>query len=312
MLKLIVLSDTQHHPWQEALNDSHWVRQVEVWDWASAWAKEENADAIVFAGDLFESKRAVRTDVLVRAYDAIKNVAKDGFGIYMLAGNHDWYGDTCTLDLFDHDPNFIVVKNEPLYLEQGVVLVPYGATVEPDINYRVMITHTDIRNADMGHGILNDASRMDEGCFKKTKQRKLVLCGHYHKPQTIQLGKNYVPVEIIGSPYHVNWSDMDTPHRGLLCLTLLGDKVKVKRKKLMCFPRFVSSPDKARQGFDFVRDATPEEDRSSVEVTSLSKAADDDIQRSISGYVNERTKSPKRRRLLRTLGKSLYAKKNEK
>lgn len=307
--RYIIIGDTQLHPWMENIDDRHWRKLPEIFDHAAVWADELDADGIVHMGDLFESKRAVRSDVLVATIRKIKEVTqtRSPMSFFFLAGNHDFYGGECMLDVLPDRDNVVVVTREP-YKIQGALFVPYGIQPDPDIRYRVMFAHADIRSAHLGHGIHADTSTIDERCLLKQGKRELVVNGHYHHPQQIQLSSKHVPVECMGTPYHVSWSDMDSPRRGLTCIELLeGGGYRIKRKTLGSYPCFLSSAEHTRPGLDFVREtAKLNTANASVREESYTVGGAD-MRQSIQGYAQSRTNSKKKARTLAEIGFALYS-----
>src|SRR3990167_8487607 len=87
---IVVWGDLQAHPWQELERPDRWRELLCVFGMVNRVAKDHDADAIVFLGDLFQNKRTLRADVvgetLIQFARAIEEFDKP---YYIMEGNHD-------------------------------------------------------------------------------------------------------------------------------------------------------------------------------------------------------------------------------
>lgn len=312
MRSWVVFTDLQLHYWQESERPNRWKDMLNVFDVVFRTAKKRNAD-IIFLGDLFESKRSIRSDILSATYMRIaKLMRKSDARFHFVAGNHDQYAGICTQSAFRlgrrffvHDSNHATCINA----DYGIYALPYGAMSDPGLDYRVLCSHVDIRGAKMSTGISAESSGVDESIFHKRGDRTLVLNGHYHVPQTIDLGKKYVRIECLGAPLQHNWGDARSSDidRGIYVLDMHdGGSSNITKIPLRKFPKFYIDPDDTtyiRKGVDFVR-TTPK-----IKVESKRKGVKDiaaiDPAAFIPAFVSSKIKDEKQRKQLISAGLAL-------
>lgn len=261
-VRWVVFGDIQVHFWQETERPSRWKEMLDVFDVVFRTAKKHQAD-IIFLGDMFESKRSIRSDVLSATYERIaKLMRKSEARFHFIAGNHDQYAGICTQSAFKLGRKFFVHDGNTstsISTEYGVYALPYGATPDPKLDYRVLCSHVDIRGAEMSTGILAESSGVNEAVFRRWGQRDLVLNGHYHVPQTIDMGRKYVKIECLGAPLQHNWGDARSSdiERGIYVLDIHeGGRNRLTKIPLRSFPKFYIDPKDVscvRKGVDFVR-----------------------------------------------------------
>ena len=312
MRSWVVFSDLQLHFWQETERPDRWKDMLNVFDAVFRMAKKHNAD-IVFLGDLFESKRSIRSDILSATYMRIaKLMRKSDARFHFVAGNHDQYAGICTQSAFRLGRRFLVHDSAHatcINAEYSIYALPYGAISDPNLDYRVLCSHVDIRGAKMSQGILAESSGVDESIFYRRGSRSLVLNGHYHVPQTIDLGKKYVRIECLGAPLQHNWGDARSGdlERGIYVLDMHEDgKSSTTKIPLRKFPKFYIDPDDTvciRKGVDFVR-TTPK-----IKVESKRKGVKDiaaiDPVSFIPAFVSSRIKDERQRKKLISAGLAL-------
>jgi len=244
-LRMVVFSDTQFHPWQESERPDRWHEMIAVIARVRGIAEQERADAVVFCGDLFESKAFLRSDVCAAALSAIREQLLFRFRTIWLAGNHDWYRGECILNALrrecdqativapDSNPETCIVTQ---HLSAGgkdetsgwrLAFAPWGAS--PGLlaflsreTYDVLFTHTEFRGGVFSPGIVSERSGLpDELLLRRQRGARAIIAGHYHRPQVIQSNAGAAPIGVVGAPYHINWTDADDlGARGCLLLTL--------------------------------------------------------------------------------------------
>lgn len=277
MYKILAWGDLHVHPWQENERPDR-VREnyLRVIGDVARCAEDEQVDMIVFLGDLFESKRSVRTDLFVQTYNALRASFLEEGPLIWLAGNHDYYKGSCTLlPLIDGryiGVSSIVVWNgvhvrsiprEPSPEYDWVLgFIPSGTSVPEGhrvlLESDVLFLHTDVVGAQMAEGLQTEASGVHESFFELGGRCKLVVNGHYHVPQDIQR-KGWVPIHCVGAPLQHNWSDASNPKQGLTdsrgcSIITLEDAgvVTTKRIKFDQYPRFYTEGDPRIREGDFV------------------------------------------------------------
>jgi hypothetical protein len=230
-------------------------------------------DAVVFLGDLFESKRLLRADIVSATYQQIQKpyLSRNATGtipFHLLAGNHDYFMDSCTLDALHNPENNRYVYRKGLPLEQLLVeqsgerllFLPNGHALSDTEIEQVMgmrldavFLHIDIPNA-LPH-INPNLYELPEWLLKADIRN--IVSGHYHTPGIVAIADNR-PVHICGAPLCHSWRDIDdTLSRGAMLLDTgtgairrypVGDK----------YPKFYPcNKDGARPSVDFIR-STPD------------------------------------------------------
>jgi len=267
---IVAFGDVHAHPWQDGERPDRWKDCVKAIDLVYDVANAEKADMIVFCGDLFESKRAIRTDIAAAVAEQIHDASKYFCAgatatprhVIYLAGNHDMYRDSCVLRMLGEPVRVIEGQaQEILYPKRGHFLfAPHGTNwanvVEKD--YDAVFTHQEFKGAELRPGILTQDDNVPEWVRARSR---IVINGHYHIPQTlVHKGKGKLAdVLCLGSPLQHNWKDVDDPLlRGcwIIELSCGGKAARYKDVHVLGgfdeFPRFFSSDEGAREQ-DFVR-----------------------------------------------------------
>lgn len=277
MTRLLLWSDTQFHNWQESEDPNRWVELVGVIGKVFRLAVKNKCHIVVFLGDLFESKRSIRGDIGSLVYaELIKWHTWAGIPSFFIAGNHDWYsvphptGDGeartfCSLDPLAEVQGMEVIRTVPRRICKGVTAIPWGYTgdIRQSSRTQVFLLHTDIRGAKYSAARTehcSDKTGINESILQKKDQLSLCINGHYHHPQRVLLGKGYVPVDCLGSPYAINWTDADDPNRrGIALLDVFNDSRKPKLTRIpLKYPRFWNSLGDHVRETDYVRDLKKE------------------------------------------------------
>ena len=147
---------------------------------------------IVFAGDLFNRRLLVPTDVFDYTYELISKYNTQT--IYLVVGNHDMYGSKpkhTILNAFsemNHVNLITEVTNVYFQPEVDFTLVPYGEPIPAASNlakrYRVLVAHYGIHEAKLGPANYRMESDLTVAKIKKYGY-DLALFGHIHKPQAL-------------------------------------------------------------------------------------------------------------------------------
>lgn len=308
MKKFIVFSDAQFHPWQETTHPELWVRMTNVITKSFKLANKRKAD-VLFLGDLFESKRAVRSDISSVVYRKLATCLKKfpSTKFHFVAGNHDQYAGVFTQEALRLNENVVMhTGSSPSYIDEelGVVALPYGASVSATLPYRVLCSHVDIKGATMGSGVKAEESSVDDGLFRKAGRRELVLNGHYHVPQHMK-NRRQVDIWCVGAPFQHNWNDARYSKipRGLWELTVTEHRALFRRALILkSYPRFyMSESDKDyRPSIDFIRAETTVEDDTPI-ADNVCGTVEDLVKR----YVYDRVDDEERRERLVAMGISI-------
>lgn len=282
-LSVMVFSDLQSHQWQEGLQDAREYDCIAVLRELRKRVEQESPDVLVFNGDLFESKRTLRSDIVSATYAELHSLCRSARNVCLNAGNHDYYRGTCTLDPFIGISKTVHVATRrtgavavSIY-GWDLLLLPngcdYAAAEEQHAgrDYAAVFVHDTLAGAVMGNSQRPDTgeTQVPAWAFAQTrhKAKALVVAGHYHTPQVLHpYGKDgNVPCLVTGSPIRYNWTDIDDlVPRGYFILEFSRERqhakvnCAIKRRSLDAnFPLFVSSEDKRTKPTDFVlmRDA---------------------------------------------------------
>jgi DNA repair exonuclease SbcCD nuclease subunit len=260
-VKYLVWGDLQMHPWQETQRPDRWRNMLGVVSDVFTQAHKHSVDCIVCLGDLFESKSAVRADVMSETMDClIGHHRKHNFLSIYISGNHDFYGGESSLTPLGNLQNVHVVADYPLYIpgSEASLCIPFGCKnfESSKEDYRILFTHNDIVGARVNKHVLTKESGIPDRFLKRKRVRKAVINGHYHHPQKIIISEDHVPVTCVGSPVQINWSDADSKReRGFLLINETPSAVKLSRIYLPKYPKFYNgNPPEAREGIDFVRE----------------------------------------------------------
>ena len=171
----------------------------------------------IFAGDLIHDKAIIYT-VAQEVFKDFLNKNSD-LTFSMIAGNHDMSstGETqkCALAVFSEFANVEhCVMYEPKVVG-NITYVPYCENfldrIKTDIEPNdILISHLGVNEAMLQSGL----SRVDKITLNDLKKFKLVLLGHYHKPQMIE--GNGVTVHYPGLIFHRDWNDKNEQKQFLI------------------------------------------------------------------------------------------------
>lgn len=272
MSTIVVFSDLQAHPWQEGEVTAQYGRFndcLRAIDAVTQVAIQEKADCVVFNGDLFESKRLLRSGIAAQVYAALLRMRshaalKRATFVYN-AGNHDYADNDHSLHAllptakrdalrvhvctkFDDAPTRVV-------LPDGVELlfVPNGMSVAGNTPYTIAFIHGNVTGAAMHHGVACTTQDYPAKFFRRMGTRERVINGHFHSPQTLHATQDRVPIHIVGAPLQHSWSDADDESsRGCMVIRTQPHTQVVRHSFDHLFPKFWTTAQNARAS-DFVR-----------------------------------------------------------
>lgn len=285
MTDFLVFSDFHAHNFQAFSKQVPWPTGgsinsrlkdcVDVIEEMRAYAKQHNIKHVLFGGDLFHSRSAVKTEVFNVIYEAVNAWADDLAYMFMIPGNHDMAdreGHVHSLKAFRRENLILMDQNwHALYrpeIKVQIIGVPYTPDREEaarrlervgkaadDCKAKygapsILLAHLGMQGAKVGSDYVlvsdNDVTVSD------IPHDKFALClfGHYHQHQ--QLFSNGW---FIGATHHHNWGDAGT-RRGFLHLTVNPDGTHSFKQIETKAPRFVNLDDQntgAWRKQDFIR-----------------------------------------------------------
>jgi DNA repair exonuclease SbcCD nuclease subunit len=249
------LSDT-HLGVKNNSNDWIDITSSYFYEWFIPLVKKnyEQGDILIHLGDVFDSRQSINLKVLklgVDIFESLSEIFCDG--IYVIAGNHDLWGNTTNeinslksikwipnVNIFEEPDTLILGKTE-------IFMMPWRKNHEEDTKtleetqaHDVLCCHADIRGLKFNKYVMNE----DGSDISKFEKFKKVYSGHIHYAQVVG------NINMLGSPYEITRSDMDNPKSvWLLDLETLDDK------------RFINnhSPKYKRFNFDEILESTPEQ-----------------------------------------------------
>ena len=281
-LKGIVFGDLQAHPWQEQISATRWRDCVKVISDVYDKADEVDADFVCFLGDLFESKRAIRSDVMAAVYEKfIENARHFDGHTYLVKGNHDIYRQGCTLQPFRGAGGKITVCETVTAVKlhgYDLLFVPWGSEAQSVglSKYSLAFTHCEFKGArhSATHVTEDDSMPPQFRNARIDNPNRVIFNGHYHHPKTYMGQKNEdVPLVNVGSPMHHDWSDIDSGPRGCVEVFIDGGAPSWKWHHFD-YPRFFRDESSAefREGKDF---ALPKLDEGRTAQTATHKDVED-------------------------------------
>lgn len=192
---------------------------LEFIDWFCEQAAQNNADAIVFLGDWFESRESIMLHTLNASHDAACRLNAFGKPVFFITGNHDIRFKTSrevsSTIIFSEFGNFNIIKDTPLEVEMGKnksVFMPFIFHDEYGFNSAYVNTfdyvfgHFEFKDFVVTGKTVKLEHGPDHTMFSKPKR---IFSGHFHKRQ---LEGN---VCFIGNPFPTNYGDVMDDQRGM-------------------------------------------------------------------------------------------------
>jgi len=215
-MKFVVLGDT--HFGVKGFSDDFLDNQLLFFkNQLFPYMKEHGIDTIVQLGDLLDNRKTMNIKTFNRLVDEFFTPMKEnGFKIYSILGNHDiYYSSTLEINLVKYFqelfPETVEIFDKPSVISLGEYkykLFPW--IIENKLKPKdmedvdVVFGHFEIKNFEMVKGHVDESSSLTSQFFKKAKNLKRVVSGHYH----IQSTDGFVMY--VGTPYQMNWGDYDT------------------------------------------------------------------------------------------------------
>ncbi len=174
-----------------------------------------NIEVIFIGGDLLHGKSII--------YAIAQKIMLDFFRKYpnitfcVIDGNHDLSGKgseaISALISLDNEPNVKRIKQDHEMVE-NMLLVPYSYNmikVIKESKAEILISHFGLNEGILNSGISIIA---DIGLKDLIGKYKMVLLGHYHKPQEII--NDSISLYYVGSPVHLDWGEKNEDKRFLV------------------------------------------------------------------------------------------------
>jgi DNA repair exonuclease SbcCD nuclease subunit len=198
MTKLLFFSDMHLDNWSAFSTidgfgyNTRLLEQLRILETILRYAQEHSCK-VIFAGDLFNRRLLVPSDVL---YLTSMIISSYKIPIYLLVGNHDMFGGIpaqTVLEVFKHMNHVSVVNSTcQIYAQPDVhiTLVPYGepiptaSTELPESAFQILVTHYGIHEAKLGPSNYRMESDLTVKQIKEFGYT-LSLFGHIHKPQAL-------------------------------------------------------------------------------------------------------------------------------
>lgn len=212
-MRAVVFSDLHCHPWpafsrlDESGTNTRLRDTLRVLELVAKAAIDRKADCIIFAGDFFHTQR-IEAEVLHLAAETLSNFPIN-IPILAIEGNHDQATKIMNLTSVSGlrvPRQWNWLRNLDLRVS-GIHVwgVPYGSEAFPKPVPDIAVLHRGVHGAQVSDyflsGFEHDLKLEDAHLYAK----KLVICGHYHKPQFFE---NDVKVLIPGSPLQHTWGDV--------------------------------------------------------------------------------------------------------
>ena len=195
--------------------------------------KSKKINIVFFLGDFFDNRNSINVHTGNTAYKSLKKLC-DNFTVYMLVGNHDLYFKNSieinSLNQFKDIDNLFIIDQttEVDFNGKSGLLCPWHFNINQykDKHYDYLFGHFEMNGAALC------GSTFEGGEYNMstlTKISPLVFSGHFHirKHYNFKNGK----VITVGSPFQLDWGDVDN-ERGYYTLdTQSGDYQFIKNTK---------------------------------------------------------------------------------
>jgi len=249
-MKALVFSDLHIHNWSafarldedgvnDRLQDTLLALTVICGEAASNPGKY---DCVIFAGDLFEVTK-LPAEVIALASRVIEDFGPLGIPVYAIEGNHDQASrarEIASVEGLRVPDNWFWIGGRVADCA-GLKIVGrnYGAP-PPQKSADVAVIHRGVNGAMISEYFAadfeDDLKLEDAGKYAS----KLVICGHYHKPQIFR--RKSGPVVLVpGAPLQHTWGDLGQD-RGYWEVEI-GDMVSATFHEIEGLPKFVRISD---------------------------------------------------------------------
>jgi len=185
-------------------------------DEVAVYCRENGISNIVIGGDTLHGKSviyAIAQDIMLDYFEKYKDIT-----FYVIDGNHDLSGKgsdvVSALRPLKYIPNIIWVGHTSIHQHSNILFVPYSHELPQTIKENkadILISHFGLNEGILNSGlsIVADLSLKD-----LVGKYKLVLLGHYHKPQEIITPQ--IQLYYVGSIIQLDWGEKGDEKRFLV------------------------------------------------------------------------------------------------
>jgi DNA repair exonuclease SbcCD nuclease subunit len=188
-MRVIVSGDLHLKSW----DDKHYINNLPrklndilmCFNQMCEYATSNNINTIIIAGDTNDTKNVVYTIGFVLLKKIIEKYNNINF--YFIHGNHDSTQKVdkySAIELLNGTNNVRCVTTENFVLD-NIIMVPFSHEIYDVVNalpsHDILISHFGVNDAQLSSGI----SISSPVGLKELSKFKLVLLGHYHKPQNL-------------------------------------------------------------------------------------------------------------------------------
>lgn len=176
---------------------------------------ENDISTLVIGGDILHGKSiiyALAQNIMLEFFNEYNNMK-----FWVIDGNHDLSGKgddaVSALRSLKSVPNVEWITKEPRQ-HDNVLFVPYSTKVADQVKHRsadILISHFGLSEGILNSGI-SIVSKINMTDLRS--RYKLVLLGHYHKPQEII--EETVSMYYVGSPTQLDWGEKGDKKRFLI------------------------------------------------------------------------------------------------
>lgn len=179
---------------------------------------ENDIDQIVIGGDILHGKSVIYAIAQKVMLEFFRKYA-DTIHFTVIDGNHDVSGKgtdaVSALEPLASEPNVLWISMKDKYFQnENILFIPHS----PDMVKIIKSSSADILVSHFGlnEGKLNSGISIvsDIGMKDLRENYKLVLLGHYHKPQEII--EDNISLYYVGSPIQLDWGEKNDEKRFLI------------------------------------------------------------------------------------------------
>lgn len=176
---------------------------AEVLNQILRYCNEHEIKTFLVLGDIFHTRGYISTFVVKSLHDVLEHFNKNGIEVVLLAGNHDQATKDYTITALSVFRGVAKIIEKP-EVYKDCLFLPYTNSSEQveellsKHNTDIVFGHLGVSGGTVGEEDYELNSELKPEVFKDCK---LVLLGHYHKPQVLS------NIVYVGSPLHINFSD---------------------------------------------------------------------------------------------------------
>lgn len=208
-----------------------------------SYCKKNDISNIALAGDIYHGKSIISNLAQNLFKEIIIRNKKIKF--ILIDGNHDLCsqreGSVSSLGVFSEYPNvFTCINGEAKEFDNGkILLLPYCNNLYDRIKeisngkYDILISHFGLNEAQLSSGIsiVSDIKLSD-----LVNKFKIVVLGHYHKPQMIC--NNNIKLWYCGSLIQLDWGEQGEEKRFLILDTDTNEVISIPTTKYKKYVKF--------------------------------------------------------------------------